>query len=147
MDRHKLIFYICTKYKSKNEYFFQDDQGLDVILGISLSGILVNGTEAGQPISKFYPWKNIANVISHKRSFGIEGQPSETASVEFHLSEAECAKYIWRLCVYQHTFFAQNEQALIVESTTCLEGGEPHLHVSIHQPVFQAVNDNSNYTV
>ncbi|XP_033610605.1 tyrosine-protein phosphatase non-receptor type 14 isoform X3 [Cryptotermes secundus] len=85
----------------------KDETGADVIIGVSLMGIIV-GYENNQA-SKFYKWKDITNVINHKRNFGIECQlPDET--VHFQFPDPESAKYVWRMCVHQHTFYVQNEQ-------------------------------------
>ncbi|KAJ9582474.1 hypothetical protein L9F63_003167, partial [Diploptera punctata] len=49
-------------------------------------------------------WKDITNVINHKRSFGIECQfPEET--LHYYFSDPESAKYVWRMCVHQQYIF------------------------------------------
>lgn len=47
-----------------------------------------------------FRWKDITNVINHKRYFGIECQiPEETVNYQF--ADVESAKYVWRMCVHQ----------------------------------------------
>lgn len=45
-------------------------------------------------------WKDITNVINHKRHFGMECQNPEE-SAQFQLADVESAKYVWRMCVHQ----------------------------------------------
>lgn len=45
-------------------------------------------------------WKDITNVINHKRHFGMECQNAEE-SAQFQLADVESAKYVWRMCVHQ----------------------------------------------
>lgn len=86
-------------------FMARNDDGMEVMLGISVSGIIVGN--AGQ--HKFYPWREIVNVVNHKRTFSIEcTNPSQ--NVSFTLPDAETGRYIWKLCVNQHTFFMNYEQ-------------------------------------
>ncbi|PSN40910.1 hypothetical protein C0J52_12454 [Blattella germanica] len=78
-----------------------------VVLGVSLVGVLV--LYENKQTSKFYKWKDISNVINQKRSFGIECQSPE-GTLHFYFNDPESAKYVWRMCIYQHTFYMQNEQ-------------------------------------
>ncbi|BES93408.1 tyrosine phosphatase, non-receptor type nt6 [Nesidiocoris tenuis] len=82
----------------------KDYQGKDVIIGVSLNGIIISFKDNSPP--NFYRWKDITNVVNHKRNFGMELQdPSETPN--FQLPDVETAKYIWRMCVHQHQFFRE----------------------------------------
>lgn len=47
-----------------------------------------------------YRWKDITNVINHKRHFGMECQNPED-STQYQLADVESAKYVWRMCVHQ----------------------------------------------
>ncbi|XP_075228092.1 protein tyrosine phosphatase non-receptor pez isoform X2 [Lycorma delicatula] len=95
-------------------FLAKDESGNEVMLGVSLTGIVV--ASENSHTSKFYRWKDITNVINHKRHFGMICQnPEDTA--HFHLRDVESAKYVWRMCVHQHTFFMQNEQATEPGST------------------------------
>lgn len=49
------------------------------------------------------------NVVNHKRTFNIECTDSNQ-NVGFTLQDAETGRYIWKLCVSQHTFFMNYEQ-------------------------------------
>lgn len=49
------------------------------------------------------------NVVNHKRTFNIECTDSNQ-NVGFTLQDADTGRYIWKLCVSQHTFFMNYEQ-------------------------------------
>ncbi|XP_065214108.1 tyrosine-protein phosphatase non-receptor type 14-like isoform X1 [Planococcus citri] len=86
----------------------KDGSSNEVLIGISLTGITVRSDVSRS--AKFYKWRDITNVVNHKRYFGIECQiPEET--VHYQFADVESAKYVWRMCVHQHTFFAQNGQS------------------------------------
>ncbi|XP_054272047.1 tyrosine-protein phosphatase non-receptor type 14 [Macrosteles quadrilineatus] len=89
-------------------FLAKDESGNEVVIGVSLTGIVVASEHSHT--SKFYRWKDITNVINHKRHFGMECQSPEDTT-QFQLADVESAKYVWRMCVHQHTFFMQNEQA------------------------------------
>lgn len=87
----------------------KDNSSNEVTIGISLTGITVKN-EILQ-CTKFFKWKDITNVVNHKKYFGIECQiPEET--VHYQFSDVELAKYVWRMCVHQHTFFIQYGQSV-----------------------------------
>ncbi|KAL0275461.1 UNVERIFIED_CONTAM: hypothetical protein PYX00_003298 [Menopon gallinae] len=88
-------------------FFAKDDHRNEAVVGVSLTGIIV-GYENNSNY-KFFQWKDISNVINHKKHFGIECQNSED-NVQFEFADPELAKYVWKLCVLQHTFYMQNEQ-------------------------------------
>ena len=46
---------------------------------------------------QFFQWKDITNLVNHKRVFGIECQNYEY-SVQFLLDEPDSAKYVWKIC-------------------------------------------------
>ncbi|XP_055591861.1 tyrosine-protein phosphatase non-receptor type 21 isoform X2 [Uranotaenia lowii] len=82
----------------------KDDNGTDVTLGISVSGIIV-----ASDVNKFYPWRDIKNVLNHKKYFNIEcADPNE--NVRFTVVDSTTGSYIWRLCALQHRFFARFEK-------------------------------------
>lgn len=82
----------------------KDDNGADVTLGISVSGIIV-----ASDTNKFYPWRDIKNVLNHKKYFNIEcADPNE--NVRFTVTDSTTGSYIWRLCALQHRFFARYEK-------------------------------------
>lgn len=82
----------------------KDDNSGDVTLGISVSGIIVASDS-----NKFYPWRDIKNVLNHKKHFNIEcSDPNE--NVRFTVSDSTTGSYIWRLCAFQHKFFARFEK-------------------------------------
>lgn len=83
----------------------RNDDGVEVMLGISVSGIIV----ATSGNHKFFPWHEITNVVNHKRTFNIECTDSNH-NVGFTLNDAETGRYVWKLCVLQHTFFMAHEQ-------------------------------------
>ncbi|XP_071439695.1 tyrosine-protein phosphatase non-receptor type 14 [Hetaerina americana] len=100
-------------------FLAKDEAGELVVIGVTLTGIVVGYD------SKYYRWRDITNVVINKRCFGIEcHSPEET--VQFTFEDAAMAKYVWRMCVHQHTFYMQNEQ--VVESASIAgENGLPFL--------------------
>lgn len=62
------------------------------------AGVLV-GYE-NPPSCRVFPWRDISNVINHKRHFLIECQ-SEEDNVQLEFTDPESAKYVWKLCVLQ----------------------------------------------
>ena len=55
-------------------------------------------------------WKNISNVINHKKIFKIECQVETEYTKQFTFKESRSAKYVWRLCIAQHTFYMQHNE-------------------------------------
>uniref|UniRef100_A0A8D8ADJ8 protein-tyrosine-phosphatase n=1 Tax=Culex pipiens TaxID=7175 RepID=A0A8D8ADJ8_CULPI len=82
----------------------KDENGADVTLGISVSGIIVASES-----NKFYPWRDIKNVLNHKKYFNIECSDANE-NVRFTVSDSTTGSYIWRLCALQHRFFARFEK-------------------------------------
>ncbi|XP_058824571.1 tyrosine-protein phosphatase non-receptor type 21 [Topomyia yanbarensis] len=82
----------------------KDDNGADVTLGISVSGIIV-----ASDANKFYPWRDIKNVLNHKKYFNIECSDANE-NVRFTVCDSTTGSYIWRLCALQHRFFARYEK-------------------------------------
>ncbi|EZA50577.1 Tyrosine-protein phosphatase non-receptor type [Ooceraea biroi] len=93
-----------------NETFTaKDNSSNKVILGVSVNGIMVAypSTQATQ----FYIWRDINNVINHKKTFRIECQSCQGEEAkQFSFTESRDAKYIWRLCIAQHTFYMQYQE-------------------------------------
>ena len=58
---------------------------------------------------QFFKWHDITNLVNHKRLFGVECQNYQF-SVQFLLDEADSAKYVWKMCVLQHTFYKVHAQ-------------------------------------
>ncbi|EAT37809.1 AAEL010234-PA, partial [Aedes aegypti] len=82
----------------------KDEHGGDVTLGISVSGIIVASDS-----NKFYPWRDIKNVLNHKKYFNIECSDA-SENVRFTVADSTTGSYIWRLCAMQHRFFARFEK-------------------------------------
>ncbi|XP_070492257.1 tyrosine-protein phosphatase non-receptor type 14 [Chironomus tepperi] len=103
----ELYISLCQQLDGYGQETFmaRNDDGKEVLLGISVSGVIVSN--AGS--HKFYPWREIVNVVNHKRTFSIECTDSNQ-NVSFTLPDAESGRYIWKLCVNQHTFFMNFEQ-------------------------------------
>lgn len=59
---------------------------------------------------------DITNVINHKRTFSVECQQRESAS--FVLPSPEDGKYVWRMCVMQHTFYMRHQHSLSAAAAT-----------------------------
>lgn len=64
-----------------------------------------------------YRWRDISNVINHKKTFRIECQLEGEEAKQFVFTESRNAKYIWRLCIAQHTFYMQYQENRSLERT------------------------------
>lgn len=92
-----------------NETFTAKDSANNkVILGISVNGIMV--VYPCTQTTQFYRWRDISNVINHKKAFRIECQLEGEEAKQFVFTESRDAKYIWRLCIAQHTFYMQYQE-------------------------------------
>ena len=89
-------------------FLAKDDAGNEVLLAPSLIGICVRKGNGQQP--QFFKWNEITNLVNHKKYFGIECQRFEY-SVQFMFDEPDAAKYVWKMCVSQHTFYKMHETA------------------------------------
>ncbi|KAH0539524.1 tyrosine-protein phosphatase non-receptor type 14-like [Cotesia glomerata] len=94
----------------------KDAANNQVVLGISINGIMVGypSTQATQ----FYRWKDISNVINHKKTFRIECQSEHEEAKQFFFRDSRSAKYTWRLCIAQHTFYMQHQESRPSERLT-----------------------------
>lgn len=103
----ELYISLCQQLDGYGQETFmaRNESGVEVMLGISVSGVIVGNSGS----HKFYPWREIVNVVNHKRTFNIECTDS-SQNVGFNLQDAEAGRYIWKLCVSQHTFFMNFEQ-------------------------------------
>lgn len=103
----ELYISLCQQLDGYGQETFmaQNDDKEEVMLGISVSGVIVSNSGH----HKFYQWRDIVNVVNHKKTFNIECTDSSN-NVGFTLQDAESGRYIWKLCVNQHTFFMNYEQ-------------------------------------
>ena len=127
-DAESLYISACQQLDGYGQETFtaKTENGNEIMLGISVSGIIV----ASESNNKFYPWRDIRNVVNHKRAFNIEcTSPNE--SVGFTVEDAVTGRYIWKLCALQHTFFVKYEQ------------NQMHTN-EINVSLFQSINDNLN---
>ncbi|XP_035778026.1 tyrosine-protein phosphatase non-receptor type 14-like isoform X2 [Anopheles albimanus] len=105
-DAESLYISACQQLDGYGQETFtaKNENGSEVMLGISVSGIIVASEE-----NRFYPWRDITNVVNHKRSFNIECTvPRESAG--FTVADVATGRYIWKLCALQHRFFVSYEQ-------------------------------------
>lgn len=79
-------------------FLAKDDHRNPALVGVSLTGIIVG--QENNLNTKFYQWRDISNVINHKKHFIIECQSSDD-NVQFEFADPELAKYVWKLCVLQ----------------------------------------------
>ncbi|XP_030555416.1 tyrosine-protein phosphatase non-receptor type 21 [Drosophila novamexicana] len=82
----------------------KDTLGNDLLLGLAINGMVVNADNGRQ----YFPWKEFHTVTIDKRTIKIEqnkldGDGSIVGS--FIFSEADIARYFWKLCIMQHKFF------------------------------------------
>jgi tyrosine-protein phosphatase non-receptor type 14/21 len=103
----ELYISLCQQLDGYGQETFmaRNEDGAEVMLGISVSGVIVGNSGS----HKFYPWREIVNVVNHKRTFNIECTDN-SQNVGFTLQDSETGRYIWKLCVNQHTFFMNYEQ-------------------------------------
>ncbi|XP_072746433.1 tyrosine-protein phosphatase non-receptor type 14 [Anoplolepis gracilipes] len=98
-----------------NETFAaKDNSNNKVILGISVNGVMVTYPNTQ---TQFYRWKDISNVINVKKTFRIECQLEGEEAKQFVLTESRNAKYMWRLCIAQHTFYMQYQEHCPLEKS------------------------------
>jgi len=91
-------------------FLAKDERGSEVLIGASLTGIVVRRGNVLSP--QFFKWMDITNLVNHKRFFGIECQNYEF-SAQFVLDEPDSAKYVWKMCVLQHTFYKMHSSAAV----------------------------------
>ena len=89
-------------------FLAKDDQGNEVLLAPSLIGICLRKGNGQQP--QLFKWNEITNLVNHKKYFGIECQQYKY-SVQFQFDEPDAAKYVWKMCVLQHTFYKMYQNA------------------------------------
>ena len=94
----------------------------EVHLGSSLLGIVVRHSTSPHPTLHYYRWSDISNLVNQKRNFTIELQ-STSESLSFIFEKHEHAKYVWKLCVIQHTFFKRQQVMLGIPDPVEEEGG------------------------
>lgn len=88
----ELYISLCQQLDGYGQETFvaRNDDSKEVLLGISVSGVIVSNSGN----HKFYPWREIVNVVNHKRTFSIEcTDPSQ--NVSFTLTDAESGKFIY----------------------------------------------------
>ncbi|XP_012257243.1 tyrosine-protein phosphatase non-receptor type 14 [Athalia rosae] len=94
----------------------KDDANNEIFLGISINGIIIGYSDV--QLTSFYGWKDISNVINHKKTFRIECQSENEDSKQFQFNKARTAKYVWRLCIAQHTFYIQHQESNLANKMT-----------------------------
>ncbi|CAH0399630.1 unnamed protein product [Chilo suppressalis] len=97
------------------EMFGARDQrdGGEVTIAISLTGIRI--LPENTDTTHFYRWMDITNVINHKRTFSIECC-RQNDSASFLLPSPDDGKYVWRMCIQQHTFYMRHQRPLTDQS-------------------------------
>ncbi|KAK0178263.1 hypothetical protein PV328_002230 [Microctonus aethiopoides] len=94
----------------------KDNANNKVILRISINGIMISYSST--QLTQFYRWKDISNVINHKKTFRIECQSEHDEAKQFLFRESRSAKYMWRLCIAQHRFYMQQQESRPSERLT-----------------------------
>ncbi|GFY46793.1 tyrosine-protein phosphatase non-receptor type 21 [Trichonephila inaurata madagascariensis] len=84
----------------------KDSSNIAIVLGVSLMGIYIWYLN-NQP-SIFFPWDQILNLVHHKKCFGIQHRNSRKV-LQSYLDDAHLAKYVWKTCIQQHSFYTKNE--------------------------------------
>lgn len=119
----------------------RNEDGMEVMLGISVSGVIVGNSGN----HKFYPWREIVNVVNHKRTFSIECT-DQNQNVSFSLPDAETGRYIWKLCVNQHTFFMNYEQNHASQVNLSLFQNIPENFNESREDLLSATDDKMFYS-
>ncbi|XP_018016094.1 uncharacterized protein LOC108672852 isoform X2 [Hyalella azteca] len=104
-------------------FMARDERGSEVYLGASLVGVTVRPA-SGHSVTTLR-WNDISNLVNLKRAFAIEC-PKSSRTFQFTFDEPDAAKYIWKMCVKQHTFFKRNQELLersLEEAASGSEGG------------------------
>ena len=60
-------------------------------------------------------------------------------SVQFMLDEPDSAKYVWKMCVLQHTFYKMHASAETNELNITLENNTHQIQGRIHQSNFNNI--------
>ncbi|CAG5002737.1 unnamed protein product [Parnassius apollo] len=116
----------CQQLRGYGQEMFSARDQLDqseVTIAVSLTGIRVLTETSDTP--HFYRWMDITNVINHKRTFSVECQ-RPLSSAAFVLPSPEDGKYVWRMCVQQHTFYMRHRVALSTAHTVTPEEPRPN---------------------
>ncbi|XP_037927789.1 tyrosine-protein phosphatase non-receptor type 21 [Teleopsis dalmanni] len=94
----------CQQLEGYGQERFQakDTLGNDLVLGLAINGMVVNAENGRQ----YFPWKDFHTATIDKRTIKIEQNKADGSIVgSFIFSEAETARYFWKLCITQHKFF------------------------------------------
>ncbi|XP_061388559.1 tyrosine-protein phosphatase non-receptor type 21 [Musca vetustissima] len=95
----------CQQLEGYGEERFQakDNLGNDINLGLAINGMVVTAENGRQ----YFPWKDFHTVTIDKRTIRIEQNKSDGSLFvgSFIFSEADTARYFWKLCITQHKFF------------------------------------------
>lgn len=95
----------CQQLEGYGEERFQakDNLSNDINLGLAINGMVVTAENGRQ----YFPWKDFHTVTIDKRTIRIEQNKADgTLFVgSFIFSEADTARYFWKLCITQHKFF------------------------------------------
>ncbi|KAL1455600.1 hypothetical protein WDU94_009684 [Cyamophila willieti] len=84
----------------------KDSEGVDIMLGVCASGILVYSERLR--INRF-AWPKILKLSYKRNNFYIKIRPGEyepyESTIGFKLANHRAAKTLWKVCVEHHTFF------------------------------------------
>ncbi|GBM39059.1 Tyrosine-protein phosphatase non-receptor type 14 [Araneus ventricosus] len=124
----------------------KDSSGNAIILGVSLMGIYIWYLN-NQP-AVYFPWDQILNLVHHKRYFGIEHRNSRKV-LQSQLEDAHLAKYVWKTCIQQHSFYTKNEGLMSTSPEHLPETRPPNLtpNVPPRKPSVAKVETRSQHTM
>ncbi|KAL9926556.1 tyrosine-protein phosphatase non-receptor type 21 [Glossina fuscipes] len=98
----------CQQLEGYGEERFQakDNLGNDLTLGLAINGMVVSAENGRQ----YFPWKDFHTVTIDKRTIRIEQNKADGSLFvgSFIFSEADTARYFWKLCITQHKFFKRH---------------------------------------
>lgn len=95
----------CQQLEGYGEERFiaRDNLGNELTLGLAINGMVVLAENGRQ----YFPWKDFHTVTIDKRTIRIEQNKTDGSLFvgSFIFSEADTARYFWKLCITQHKFF------------------------------------------
>lgn len=115
---------VCQQLRFYGQELFTAREGNTLLtIAVSLNGISLLTPQ--DELKHMYRWEDITNVINQKRTFTIElTGPGE--SVTLQLASPDEGKYVWRMCIVQHTFHK------MVESRHCDNDNKVQLKFQDH---------------
>uniref|UniRef100_A0A3B4A4D1 FERM domain-containing protein n=1 Tax=Periophthalmus magnuspinnatus TaxID=409849 RepID=A0A3B4A4D1_9GOBI len=102
----KLSMYGVDLHQAKRWHHRLDSEGIDIMLGVSASGLLIYRDRLR--INRF-AWPKILKISYKRSNFYIKIRPGEyeqfESTIGFKLPNHRASKRLWKVCIEHHTFF------------------------------------------